>query len=228
MSASLRYETLPDGRRVEVVRVPGPRVSRKRIAKGSDLHPELRDEFEITETYDAAEVEEWADALGREHERGLVDGAVSGDFPRRSALQSEMVAAGLDAAALAQAAALPVALIASLAESGELPADAHRAQIESVLPDAFPQFAEALEPSPNERSGNAPPSASTRPTRTEGPNPVAATRAADQRSRDLRGRVRAERADAQAAQTAVELRAAERRLTFAKVRRGLDRISERL
>lgn len=228
MSGQVRYETLPDGRRVEVVKVPGPRVSRKRIARGSDLHPELRDEFEVTETYDAAEVAEWADALGREGERGKIDGEVSGAFPRRSRLAAAMIEADLDADALATKAMLPAELIRNLIDSGDVPGDDQRRQLEAVVTDPFPEYGEWIEPSPNELMDGA---VSPRTERHRG-EPAPTPEEAEARSR-RRAQLAAEvRAEAERRRGAAQRREQARRRELdsglsgiaAKVRRLSDRL----
>lgn len=157
MSARVRYERGPDGRLVEVFG-GGPKVKVEQITPDrSDVHPELKGERIVTEIYSGEEVQEWAAGLGREGER-KIDGAVSGVFPRRSRLAAAMAEADLDAEALAAKVMLPAALVERLIETGEVPGDDQRRQLEAIVPDPFPECGELIEPSPNELlGGDAPP-----------------------------------------------------------------------
>jgi hypothetical protein len=218
----VRYETLPDGRRVERIEVGGPRVSKRVVTPADDRHPETnREEAIVTETYAAEDVAEWAAGLGREGERGKIDGAVVGEFPRKSRLAAAMVEAGLDADALAAKVLLPVELIHGLIETGEVPGDDQRRQLESVVPDPFPESGELIEPTPNEINGDAIPAERERhrgepaPTRGE-----AETRS--KRRAQLAAEVRSE-ADRRAA--AASRRDAAR---LSELDRGLTGIARRL
>jgi hypothetical protein len=132
-----------DGRLVEVVSTGGPRVRVEELTKDhSDVHPELKGERILHETYPADEA--WGDDLGHSNEIGKVDGELVGEFPRRSRLGDAMADAGLDAEQVGQAAALPAAVVSRLVETGEVPGDDQRRQLEAVLTDPFPERREAL------------------------------------------------------------------------------------
>jgi hypothetical protein len=166
--ANMRREVDPEtGQMIERF-FGGPKVTRRLIRKGSTLHPELEhDEVEVVETYPAREVRDWQESLGREGERGKIDGAVTGEFPRKSRLGAAMAEAGLDADALAAKVLLPVELIRGLIDSGEVPGDDQRRQLEAIVPDPFPESGELIEPTPNEINGDAIPQADRRKGRGE-------------------------------------------------------------
>lgn len=173
MSARVRYERGPDGRLLEVFG-GGPKVKVEEVTPDrTDVHPELKGERRVTEIIPAAEVADWGESLGREGERGKIDGEVSGAFPRRSRLAAAMDEADLDADALAAKVMLPAALVERLIETGEVPGDDQRRQLEAVVPDPFPECGELIEPSPNELLGGVVPPRTERhrgepaPTRNE-------------------------------------------------------------
>jgi hypothetical protein len=154
--ARVHHEIDADGRRIERVEVGGPRVKVQQVAPDRrDVHPELRPEQIIHETYaaDSPEMREFREAQGREGERELIDGAVSGQFPRKSRLSAAMVEADLDADALAAKAMLPAELIRDLIDNGEVPGPDQRRQLEACVPDPFPEAGELIEPTPNELAG---------------------------------------------------------------------------
>lgn len=224
MSARVRYRREADGRVVDEVFGGGPKVKVEQITPDRrDVHPELKGERLITETIPAADVQEWAESLGREGER-KIDGEVSGVFPRRSRLAAAMVEADLDAEALAAKAMLPAALVEQLIESGEVPGDDQRRQLESIVPDPFPECGELIEPSPNELLGGVAPPRTERhrgepaPTRNE-------AEARSRRRAQLAAEVRSE-ADRRAA---VARRQGERDAARLKeLDRGLSGVTRRL
>lgn len=211
------------GQLIERVSPGGPRVERRVLAKAGD-HPEEREQVEYVETYDAAEVREWAETLGREGEREKIDGEVSGSFPRKSRLDAAMVEAGVGADELAARAMLPPELIRGLVDSGEVPGDDQRRQLEAIVPDAFPESGEPIEPTPNEMLGDGAPA---RPVRRRG-EPALTRQEAEERSRrraQLAAEVRSE-ADRRQALARQRERADAARLD--ELRRGLPRIMQRL
>jgi hypothetical protein len=223
VSARVRYERGPDGRLVEVFG-GGPKVKVEQVTHDrSDVHPELKGERLITETYSSEEVQEWATGLGCEGER-KIDGEVSGVFPRRSRLAAAMVEADLDAEALAAKAMLPASLIERLIDSGDVPGDDQRRQLEAVVPDPFPECGELIEPSPNELLGGVEQSRTKRhrgepaPTRNE----------AEARSR-RRAQLAAEVRQAADRRAAVARRQGERDAARLKeLDRGLSGVARRL
>jgi hypothetical protein len=225
MKPRVRFETLPDGRRVERIEVGGPRVSKRVVTPADDRHPETnREETIVTETYSAADVADWGDGLGREGERGLEDGAVSGEFPRRSRLAAAMAEVDHTPTSLAAEVLLPVALIELLIETGEVPGDDQRRQLEAIVPDPFPESGELIEPTPNELSGDTAPASRHRdrsePTPTRGE-----AEATSKRRAQLAREVRIERARREGEP---ERRRRELDRGLARVLPAVRRLSERL
>jgi hypothetical protein len=196
------------------------------VTPADDRHPETnREEAIVTETYSAADVAEWADGLGRESERGLEDGAVSGEFPRRSRLAAAMAEVDHTPASLAAEVLLPVALIERLIETGEVPGADLQRQLEAIVPDPFPEHGELIEPSPNELSGDMAPASRHRdrsePVPTRGEQEDRAQRRARHAAEVAQER---ERRRAKAQQRRAALKATDLPGISAKLRR----LSERL
>jgi hypothetical protein len=212
------------GQLIERIHVPGPRVQKRVIAKAGE-HPEAKEQVEYIETYPAEDVRDWGESLGHEGERGKIDGAVSGTFPRKSRLSAAMEEADLDADALAAKAMLPAELIRNLIDSGEVPGDDQRRQLEAIVPDPFPEYGELIEPTPNELTGDAIPTPRERrrgePAQTRDEAEARSRRrsqlAAEVRSEADRRRAKAERREA-------ALKATDLDGIGAKLRRLQDRL----
>ncbi len=222
MSPRIIHERDADGRLIERVRGDGPRVKVKQISPDrSDTHRELKGEREIIETYDAEQVREWTEGLGREEERGKIDGTITYDAntPRRSNFAEALREAEITAADLGERCGVVGARLERHLIEETIPDPADREAVEAVpgFEDAFP----VVVSTPAEQIGGQ-----GAPTNTEAG--AAAEAAAAERSK-RRDRFAAERAEAiQRRQREVNIRRAELDSGLSKVKAKLDRIVERL